>query len=341
MDKILSFTKPIITSYPLHAQLLSGIQNSHGSKPWILSNYIQLFASDNFIKDNNYISAWFDFFTTNFLHHEVPVISKQKIKRNLIDMLSNDITEFVINMLNDDYYVWLFIDKYYIPGTQHYYKNTFPHSILVYGYEEERNVFYCAGFFDNTGYKQLTVKREDIKKAYYSKELFEIRNRAEYLDYVIMYKSSNKNEYKLDINNIISLLNDYYYSVNSSEHLSMIRNPIKGKYGLDVYTTLKEYVIFRNNDQLDFDVRAFHILYDHKKCMNFRIDYLYSLGFLKFKEIKLFLDIERKSLILRNTVIKCNIKYNPDTIKNILSMIDDIAYQERIALDVLLSELIK
>jgi len=341
LNKELPFKYPVITSYPKHAQLLAGLLNYPEVDAWFYSNYIQLFAGKGFENEGDFFGGWFDFYTTHHLFFEVPIITKQRILRSILEHSSRNILDFVYEMINQEFYVWLYVDKYFIPNSTAFGKHFHPHSILIYGYKKEERLFKIAGFFNHNGFRELTVKEDDLKKAFFSRDLIDHFEKENYLEYVFLYKFNEKGKYSLDINCIRGLLSDYYHSQNTSEKFGMVRNPAEGTYGLNIYKRLQEFVKIGIEDR-PLDVRPFHVLYDHKKCMNLRINYLHNLGYIsKIDELSnLYLRVEQQALILRNHVLKYNCSTNNSILLNkINTMIDRISDLECNALEIFLSEI--
>ncbi|REK71597.1 hypothetical protein DX130_21660 [Paenibacillus paeoniae] len=88
------------------------------------------------------------------------------------------------------------------------------------------------------------------------------------------------------------------------------------------------------------DIRNFHILFDHKKCMHARIGYLKKLKLIHddgSSDIEgLFLDIYKQSEIILDLVIK----YNISKMKiDLTSIMKGIRENEQAALQLLLSKL--
>lgn len=45
-------------------------------------------------------------------------------------------------------------------------------------------------------------------------------------------------------------------------------------FGINVYDKASDYLKYLAQEEVVFDIRSFHLLYDHKKCMTMRLDYM-------------------------------------------------------------------
>lgn len=84
-------------------------------------------------------------------------------------------------------------------------------------------------------------------------------------------------------------------------------------FGVNVY----ERVLNRIHEQMDkdepdFDIRALHLMYDHKVLMYERIKYLMANGYLDYNEdlIKTYSVVVKNLLAARNLLIKISINGN-------------------------------
>ena len=122
-------------------------------------------------------------------------------------------------------------------------------------------------------------------------------------------------EYGLDISKIKRDLNDYLYSVNSTNKYQngvRLGHNIK-EYGMACYNNIVEVTSLKN----DIDIRPFHVLYDHKKLMKNRVEYLISQKIINKDKAELLNDADEvlmDTLRLRNYMIKQKI-YDFDKMK--------------------------
>ena len=96
----------------------------------------------------------------------------------------------------------------------------------------------------------------------------------------------------------------------------MMRNRFSDTvFGVDVYdAVLKQIGKQLSADDPDFDIRALHILYDHKVLMMERLKYMMDHGYLEFNDDILngYMEVENTMLTARNLLIKTSITGNVD-----------------------------
>lgn len=89
-------------------------------------------------------------------------------------------------------------------------------------------------------------------------------------------------------------------------------------YGLNFYDYVIENICI---EKKSIDIRPFHILYNHKRLMKIRLEYLFSRNIYDNDEISRLLlqndELINKSKLIRNLAIKYSIRNNTETIESI------------------------
>lgn len=146
--------------------------------------------------------------------------------------------------------------------------------------------------------------------------------------------------YELDINNIIILLEDYIYSRNSFERFNSLCKNNDRVYGINIYKVLIDNV----NSQVINDVRILNLLWEHKKCMTERIEYLSRQEIIEKYQYEFFIDkfksIENKAFLLRNLQLKYNISKQKIIVEKIIILLEEIAHDEKDIITQLINYLI-
>lgn len=107
-------------------------------------------------------------------------------------------------------------------------------------------------------------------------------------------------------------------------------------FGMQIYTTLLNYAKETLEHKVMFDIRPFHLLYDHKKIMTLRFKYLYDnqhLIELNQEHIDEFTAIELKAKILVNLAIKYNLTKDTSISESLQTLITNIENEESIFLE--------
>lgn len=304
MFKTLPFEMPPITSYPSHAFPLSVLSTTNEYLPWLYSNYIQVYYDPDKIL--------FDFYMVDALNDlYCPFLSIKQVPRDLVNKCSpKGICNFLIDCINLGYYIFIFLDEYYIRSSMAYNKVHFDHMILIYGYNREKKYFNVSGFFKNWKYHTSTASFNEIKMAYYNLQKPQAWNQ----ELRLLRLNSEIPKYVFDIRRIKNYLNDYLNSTNNYDHNSVYYDPVPVNriYGLKTIEGLTNYIDFLKQygqDNIEISIKTFHVLYDHKKLMLKRIQYLIDQGFLKNGKYiyNKYLKCTHIACKIRNVMIKYDI----------------------------------
>jgi hypothetical protein len=312
-EKKLKLALPPIIGYLHHAYQLSVAQQHPSFNDWFYSNYIQLTYHPE--------TGWLNFFLARLECY--PLVYYQLLNIQIFINNNIDIVDFIINCINSGYYIWLYLDEFYVPNRISYNTGHLIHECLIYGYNTDKSCFYSAGFDTRHNYSFSEISYTDFIKAFYNSDINKPVN---------IVKHQETDRYNFDIQNVMNLLEDYVYSKNTSKRLSIYSNPTSDViYGLQIYEYLRKN--FENPPTKEFldDIRSLHILWEHKKCMTSRIKFLYENKYLDKLEpyYSKYKEIENKALALRNMQIKYTYTRDDDEIKKIATYIDEIRNEEK------------
>lgn len=313
--KKLPVTNPLITSWQWHATLFSILSNDENAKKWIFSNYIQLrcynieeiFTGDDML--------FCDMMPGSSSLKQCPYLVTSMMTKEQIESYCGNIIDFIIKTIDLGGYVYGVFDEAKIlsPETIDY---KFPHELFIYGYDLDKQIFNVGDFTFKDHYtSDNTVTFEDIRKGYEDitasdDHMFKDDYKGKRGLYVII-KNSDTSAYELDTTLIRDTINEYLNSVDSKNHFRMMRNRFDDTtFGVEVY----DRVLKRIQDQMqaeepDFDIRALHLMYDHKKLMLERIQYLMANNCIDYDKNLLdsYSNVVRNMLAARNLLIKISI----------------------------------
>lgn len=236
--KILPLVVPPIRSYQYHAFQLSIVLNHQSSSEWFYNNYIQLrcYNKDQVAKHG----LCLDFIHLSPLYN--PLLYTQKIYFSFLQALKNDILEFLIEAINDNFYIITFIDEFYIPERSSYKVSHRIHDVLIHGYDIEKKIFYISGFNQNRIYTISQVSFDNMVLSFIYAERDDERRNTIYL-----HKIKEEVTRKLDLGSIICYLEDYLNGVNTTERHRLIKEPESSQmmeYGTNVYESILYYIKF-------------------------------------------------------------------------------------------------
>ena len=302
MKKVLPIHRPILQHNPANAYLLSIIGDKPDEYAWIMNNFANL-------RYNPHIK--YDDFYRNDMWYNCYHITESKFTKGFIDLFASDSFELIKRMIDDGYYIYMFLNRKYIPN---YNKPEYDirHNPLIYGYDIDNNLIYIADFFRGQSFNFETCSIDDFRKSYPYTD-----DEEDFYIYVWNRAIKKKEEYnfKFNIEDLIIKLSDYIKStdLNASHYYTFDTNDVEEVeymhieggynyvYGVDVYDVIAEDLIKNKISH-----RPLHLLYEHKSIMCRRIDYLMQNNFLN-KGTKLqdnYEEIKEDCLLLRNLFLK-------------------------------------
>ena len=345
-EKKLAMKYPKITCYNQHANLLS-ILSAVGDEylPWLYNYYIQL----QFANDINYIEigARLDF-ENLFEWESCPFLYYQKFNRKFVSLKWNNIIDFIVDCIDNDYYLYLTVDCYYMDiYYRHYNINHFIHPLLIYGYNLEEKYLYIADNCKNGQYSYVTIDFNQFLQGYSEAVHY---NEQYYLDAIYLVKYSKRDrfynwnhKYSFDKNLVKSSIEDYLSSKGLVEHGMVPLEQWKREtlyYGVDCYNYIVDYL--EHLDIYDYDFRTFFVLNEHKKIMVERIRYMQENGYLKSENdiYDNYLEIEKSTSLLNNLWLKYGFSRKEETVKKIIMKLKEIKEKEIRTLKEVLSNIV-
>jgi hypothetical protein len=170
------------------------------------------------------------------------------------------IDDIIIGIDNEQYIIGTY-DEFYDPNKYNYKKKHNIHDCFLYGYNLNEKIFYTAGYLENSQYKEYTLKFEDYLNAVKDYENSENSINIKFLRF-------KKNiVYNIDVSQIKTALRAYLNGENI-----YFEDKVE-LYGVNIYDILMNKI--KNND---YDLREYHVLWEHKKIMSDRIKFLIDSG---------------------------------------------------------------
>jgi len=309
-SKILPLSEPFVTAFSSHSTVLSILSTDDAYLPWFHSNFIQMYCLKDFHDFNRdvpldfYMGPRKDFnyyLNNNWLTY----LSTEK---QLIESTCNgDTINFITQCINNDLYVALYLDEFYIEDRWAYNDRKWEHENLIFGYDLERKVFNMIGYRGaNRKFEASEISFDvfiqayndcDRTNQYYRNQLYLIRK-------VVRAEDIYEINYKFNLDFVIRSLEEYVQSADSSKNFAMFQNNLSHLgFGLDVYKYLKA-----NLTEFWFDFRSMHVLWEHKNCMLARLEYMHANGYLEEESFqylhKSYSEMAKTCLMMRTTQIR-------------------------------------
>lgn len=332
---------PVIV-YLDYAQYLSIILSNNNNFDWYISNFIHYYVH---LKEKEHL---FDFYYPQVIGWQDTLpLRVYKINEKVFGMNKINIVEDTIQWINNGYYVRLEINEKNITGTQIDFD--FIHPIFIYGYDKENHTFYSFNFDKENTFSLIQIPFADIEESFYSKTTSSLISTTHYTsvsedsnEYLITLYKMRDSQCSLNINQMIKDIQLYADGTNVSTLYSSQRVPVDADsfWGINIYKGITQYLeSFNSTDKIDY--RVFHGLWEHKKIMLTRLNYLKEKGLLKSgTDIpNKFSEIENMSAMLRMIILKYNFSRKKELIHQSIHLTNDICLAERSVLEILLNEL--
>lgn len=315
--KILKVCYPFIKCYPHHANLWATIGDSDYKTCALSTNYLQLVYDRlwNRIDFNNGLDI------VEFVRN-YPLINMKCYDTSLIEEHWGYYSKFVVDCIDNGFYVYLIIDRYYIAAYKDKYGRHSVHDMMIYGYDMEQKLFMVADYFDNQyDYQKITFH-----------ELDQARKSVGDSDWLKGVYTWKKNEeifhgVNYQIDEIKSLLQKFIWEKKTpalTQYSCQIRDDEdRFIYGLGVYDELinniEKNCIVKNN----LDIRQPYVAYEHKVYLSKLCSELNHFSVLKnFKNHnKTIKAMQQKWEIILSYYIKYNLSKEEkliDKMKNLL-----------------------
>ncbi|WP_379133801.1 hypothetical protein [Paenibacillus sp. sgz500958] len=348
MIKRLEVSYPLIHTFPRHGFCLSILNRRDGFLPWMYSNHIQLRCRTEVFEQKNFVSDWFDFDSYFLMLDDNPWLQSQSLLRDFLKKHVPDRLQFVMDMIDDGYYVFTYLDEYYVPGTYAYHNIRFPHAFLIYGYNKVESTLDIALYNEHRNFAFSTISFEDFIQAFDEMEVTQ-----SFMNSNFLLKPRPPFDYHYDLKMNIQAFEDYLLSRKTCDH-QYDQYRLKGAgirkdaYGLAVYDCLVRYISILEDQEVYYDLRPLHLLWEHKRCLKDHIKYLQHQRILTEGSflIEKATELEKNALTMRNLMIKATLNYKMGTVDlkslgGIKERLRELKNKEALFLEELLEQMIE
>ena len=302
--------KPPIVGYNYHAFPLAILSAGSAYLNWFYCQYIQLFCSA-FFPDSGPTrrepeKGKFDFYRhVVYQQHLCPYLDIQWVNQDLVNAAYDDIVRFVVQSVGQDYYVQLIVDEFYIPAARSYRRTHFSHDILVVGFDLHRQLLRVLGYDRSHKFGQFDVRFSDLRRAYGARKDRPAK--------IWLARHEPAADFGFDVELVKEQLHEFAHSLKPClRHREIEQNPGKlaggDVYGLATYGVLQEKClkVAGSGKGKRFDIRPFHILMEHKRCMVWRLRFMVEKGYLAAGEgfVQAYQRPETTASVLRMMMIK-------------------------------------
>lgn len=337
MKKLLPITEPIIKAYPDYVYPLSVLMNHTETKAWLYCNFLQLY----FLPADSASSLRYYYTDINNRLWNVrnPLLNYQVIHKEMLDRYNIDSIDFIIDSLNSGYYLYLYLDEYYLPNRISYKREHYIHTTFFYGYDNEEKKLYSYGYDDTRHFVYETLDFDLVKQAYDGCE----KAKFEDLDMIYLFQYNKQGAlYEFDMKSLIRQIREFLNSTKSSDYYDNCFNSRESMFfGMDALRQFREYFIHANQEQIFHYNKNIYILWEYVLLMNKRIEYLIHQDYLASDSacVEQFITLEGKYKSLISTYIKYIEVRSEKLQQKILTIYDNNMEKLQQALQLLLGDL--
>ncbi|WP_410768008.1 hypothetical protein [Fontibacillus sp. BL9] len=303
MRKILQVEKPTVAVYKRYSHFLGIMEKDKEALTWVINHFLQLQSEKSMEEDIH----WLSFYTGHPLlvrHCNNPFLYIQEIETELVSSLT-DLAQFIIKCINNDQYVYINCNSYYIPNSVYYLKYHKRSQVLVCGYDSEEGLIYYMDYSLRHRYEMLSLPISDFLAAAKQGNVDEPNNRAK----ILIIEQEKNAKYQFNIRLAYDLLEDYLHARNTFERFPVFPKPRdQALFGMNIYSELSRYTALmgENNSKVHQTVLPYQVFMEHKRCLSLLVQYLTKHSYIECSEqlIQAFATIEDKARILRNAYIR-------------------------------------
>ncbi|MEF2964964.1 hypothetical protein V3851_03900 [Paenibacillus sp. M1] len=322
---------PPIRVYQYRAYPLSVTANYPETLAWFHSNFIHLKCNLNFgeMQDLN-----IDFIAGN-IYGGIPWLEYVDCDFNRGgEADEHEICGKIISSIDEGYYYYTFVDEFYIPNRVAYQRFNNNHDLFIFGYDLVRSRFHIAGFDEKMNYVESDIGFDDFVCA--------SKNCNIHSSNLIRMKQNQ--DYSFDKNKVIAKFEDYLHARNcagrlsdydfnhETEHMDHLNQHLMTEdwgFGMDIYEQISLYCGMLPQKRVKLDIRPFHCLWEHKKCMLERLKYFHENRLINDSGL---IDTCQEIMVqadnIRLSVLKYTLTNNEDILTRINVKIHEIHSKE-------------
>ncbi|PWV95187.1 hypothetical protein DFQ01_12922 [Paenibacillus cellulosilyticus] len=305
--------KPFIFGYVHHADCFSMLDLDHEIlyKKWFMNHFIQLVCPRDFVEQRLLL---LDFCHEDFYSAYAEIMDIQIVHQKIITKYGSGILEFIFDCIDDEQYIQLNVNEFYIPGTIAYQSFDNDHGVFIYGYNKSEQIVY-ARYFKNELYKDGTLTFDEVENAF--------GNAVLKYPWTVHSKLFKKKDTQIAV--------DHTRIMNSIEDLMKSRIRYRGNeskvYGLQVYQCIRDYARLLDKDQA-FDIRSIHLIYEHKKAMVKRFEFAHQFGMDTSRILPALIDLANKFKFLRIKILKSNFLDDSRLVVELVNQLNQLEEEE-------------
>lgn len=156
VQRILEITEQqMVTTYLNYSMPLSTVLGREQFSEWIYEHFTNIYlvwARDHYV--------WYDYLEDTAYMKDIAqytFIKASEVKR------TQNFVSLVKSYIDEEYYVNIHIDRYYYEECSFYHGSHKELSVLIYGYDDNKQLFYCCGFDPHWNAGTITMRYDNLQ----------------------------------------------------------------------------------------------------------------------------------------------------------------------------------
>lgn len=329
VDKELPLANPPIKGLHYLANPLAMLFDDENILPWFYSDYIQLI----WYKDVNFLSfhgKYISEFPTSIPWLEFQCLEKEFAIRAF------DICDLFIKAIDEGWYIISSYDEFFIPNTSFYKKQHFKHDFMIYGYDLNNQVF-----ISNVYTQKMVLEKNIIDFTDFHKGFIAGRSDRYEFNRINFYRKKREYKYDFNVSFLIEQLEDYLNSMCSDRKYTVPDDHVERAFGMEIYDYIID--IFQSKHPSIQDARILYMLWEHKKCMRMRVEYMVKNNLLVDSKMIFERAVEIENLALKIKALQLKLCINNDRAicDRIVTILQTIYEKEKMVIIDLITEMKK
>lgn len=234
--------------------------------PWILSKHINCYYDFKAMGIFNHCMSEKRYFAKS----KAMIVQKFRFDKRFLSLDILNFVQWAKNLIDGGWYIMGYYDEYYIPETASYQYRHFRHTMLIYGYDDESQLFYAMGYTSDRKYRSHCLTYDEFissigvdfdrkTEPYVKRDIEKIEFDA--------FRLNPDCDFTFDLSQVYTSLLDY---INCED--SGYRHQRGLKYGFDCEREFVNYIKTQKGKYLD--ERYSRLFMELKELMVRRLEYL-------------------------------------------------------------------
>ena len=259
---------------PEDALQLSAVLSHPDASHWLADHYISVYIDEEYLH-----RPWDGFFDADMIY-TCPFLIHHSVSRATLKNLGISIERYFISILQEQNYIFCCVNKFYIPHYPDYHTQKRAHYIIVYGYDEEKQLFLTADFI-NGKFERFTCDPFSLEQGIFfctlgNFELLDKHTNSEvlthYFDAIFFLKNDQKISYKFNKALLLDSLQCYVEGRKPQglDYIPYGKNTYEFAFGISILEVCKNII----GESRLMNIKPFYLMKMHKLLMKQRLVYL-------------------------------------------------------------------